>query len=927
MLGISPLEELGLEDPLDAQSNEEVAALGELLEFIRQAEAQLPQSEQALKNTLLQIDMLSFRFMTQHPQSPRLDRVRLLRVELAARSFWTSGALYSGGNESGGTGIKLSRGRRENDPAYTPARPTGKGWADVDVTQVVVRGLPQDYRNFRQPLSQSMLQPNHETRTRQVGGLANHPGRQSDAHPASHAEQRPVASSSASTLPPSTTTAELGTRGADDVTETIVEHEDKPETASPLDPRILGSVRESIEDARVLLALAYPTSIDMREAAKVELNKLLVTIPGNTMTADTVVNYWVRPFDSGGKQWGTMSLLDIALGTLFKLYPNMEFRIDMPMAYWDDFGMGYLSGSVPVTEKLHRILDAQIRHFEQDPTNHTARNRLHRGMVRLRVLQYLSDPSFAQVRPALVQALTDMLNGNEPAYTLTFNNVDVNDVFAVKVGEEGYLLFSVSRPGMYFMQNMPDSQKSSAPENYTRNTSDAFRKWLAPSLSLDLYLAYGGKAENFDISRTWRPNLGGAYSTPEKPKFVAYDKNPYGFTPVSGRAGPERLAERLSELEAKRTRVDLNTLFFTASEYWANVAVTFGKSVLEGWSLALTMVGSAPGALGSRAAMLFGSLGLGAASTTMTGWLASVEDNPNQRDELYRDMLIGIALSAPGNLLDTVALLAKFVKTREAFAAATKAATDRIKLATGRVGEAVRQYGPTAAIAPNTGNQVVGYARGASGSPAQNLPTHDVPVANDRTPSLTPPESEPPPSSVHAVDDTDTWRERLARPAPVSYVRMAITELGYQALISPDQVTWLCAEGRNLSALGISPLDELGLDRELPLLHHFDPDPLSELRNAIERLEREAPQSAARLLGLLQKVDDLAIRFIAKYPESPRIDMVRRLRVQLRARALSSVVTESSGRKVVSAFVGKREISTVYERPVTNAMMSREGHE
>ncbi|WP_157664048.1 hypothetical protein, partial [Burkholderia ubonensis] len=528
-------------------------------------------------------------------------------------------------------------------------------------------------------------------------------------------------------------------------------------TASPVDPLDFGDAPESIEAARALLKEAYPAPLNMYEAAKLKLNEWLNAIPGNTMSADTEVNYSVRSFDANDKQWGSMSLINIALGTLYKAYPpNAVIEISVPGAYDELFRAWsrIYGGSLPVTDKLDQVLTQQVSDYDRNESSRAARNRLHLGMLRLRLASCLSDPGCVGGGPQHRKILTDVLEGRAPVYSMSFHDEDVSDVFAVSLARGGWQLFSTSRPGWFWLPSSQNMDAVGPQEEYTASVTEKFKRWLAPSLTLESYLAHGEKAESFDMRRT-------VYRTEHLRggNWKAVTVNPYAFTPFKSDAlwqtNLEQLAERLSELEVERARADVKTLLYTESEYWKNAALTFGKSVIDGWSMVLTMVGSAPGALGSKAAMLLGSLGLSATSTTLTGFLASLEDDPDRRNDLYRDMLISIALSAPGNALDAAGLLAKFAKARGSLAAAAKAAAQQMKGAAGRVGQVVDKYGPPAVRASGAGNQVLDYVSG--GEARYSTITRD---RNDEAES---------PTNVSSTPEPEVWRVQLSQPVPKLY--------------------------------------------------------------------------------------------------------------------------------------------------------------
>ncbi|WP_232461888.1 hypothetical protein, partial [Burkholderia ubonensis] len=142
------------------------------------------------------------------------------------------------------------------------------------------------------------------------------------------------------------------------------------------------------------------------------------------------------------------------------------------------------------------------------------------------------------------------------------------------------------------------------------------------------------------------------------------------------------------------------------------------------------------------------------------------------------------------------------------------------------------------------------------------------------------------PTNVSSTPEPEVWRVQLSQPVPKLYVDLAIETSGYQSLIPESEVSRLYAANRTLSVLGISPLEELGLEREdAPPLDVSDVDP-RELREAIRQAEARPPQSERALLSTLVKLHGLTLGFMTSNPNAFHMDKLRMLKLQLAARIL-----------------------------------------
>ncbi|RQR47358.1 hypothetical protein DIE19_34665 [Burkholderia sp. Bp9126] len=413
-----------------------------------------------------------------------------------------------------------------------------------------------------------------------------------------------------------------------------------------------------VQSAR--LNRAYQVSVDMVTASKAILNEIL---NGTGATADTVVKVTVKKFfdtvDFSSDQNGEveMTLLDIAQGALQRKYGvNYAFEVDLP-SHQDLFRLPsrIFSGGFPITDKIEKALEARIQWLEQ-PESVAARTHVLLDTIRARVVTCLDERECNGDIEALRQALVDFIEGRQDASLMTFCGELVSGVFAIPVAGDrgGMWLFNTARSGSFWM-----------PRDAQFDISDSFVPWFSPNIPLSSYLEHGNKKENYEVSgipynlayRFLNRNVG-------RRLIIGYL---YGFIPASrtGTAGMKNLARQLAELETQKARADFHTLLHTSSDTWKQFAAQFGKSVLEGWSHALTVAAMAPGALGSKTATLWASLGTSVGTTGVNSILTDMQDNPGMRDAMQKETLIGALLSAAGDTFSAAALLKKLKRVKD----------------------------------------------------------------------------------------------------------------------------------------------------------------------------------------------------------------------------------------------------------------------
>ncbi|RQR48231.1 hypothetical protein DIE19_33495 [Burkholderia sp. Bp9126] len=433
--------------------------------------------------------------------------------------------------------------------------------------------------------------------------------------------------------------------------------EKEPDSEALDDTFRQGDVEGALMKQLALMQRAYPVSVDLRVASREILNNWLAD-RGAGLTADSVVTVKLTKFhdtaDLELQQNYTkrMSLLDIALGALQCEYGiNYTFEVEVPEALNDLFRLRsrIYSGSFPVTDLLEAELEARIAQLEtQDSVN--ARKQVLQDVIRARAAKCLADENRWSNAPEVREALKRLAAGRQQASLMKYRGEEVSGVFAIEVeqdGKRGWLLLNSARGGAFWI-----------PHEGLSEVSPKFIEWLGPNLTLSSHMKWGEKPENYVPSPEALRLAVRVFGAENAVRVATHHL--YSFVATSS---PEDLARRLAKLEMDKTRSDLDTLLHTSSETWKEFGVKFAKSVLTGWSYALSLGGLAPSGLGAKAAMQLTSLGSSALTSALSVLEANMKDDPNASDSLYQEAVIGALLGALGNLLTVRDLLSRLRQT------------------------------------------------------------------------------------------------------------------------------------------------------------------------------------------------------------------------------------------------------------------------
>jgi hypothetical protein len=408
---------------------------------------------------------------------------------------------------------------------------------------------------------------------------------------------------------------------------------------------------------------AYPVSLDMVVASREVLADALRQ-SGSQLTVDTEVTVTVKKFsettDFALPRDGevTMKLIDIAQGALQREYGTaylLQVNLPADLATESDrtlFSMPSRihSGSFRVTDMLENALKERIQLYERSESV-LERQAVIRGIIHARVAMCLDDTACVDSGATVPrQALTDFLEGRLVANVVTFCGEPVSGIFAIPVGGDsgGMWLFNTARDGTFWM-----------PNSGTFRVSDSFVEWFRHNILLKSYLERGDKKAAYESSGLTFDLAAHLRNRNVDRRFVMGYL--YGFIPsgASGSEGIDSLAAQLAKLESQKAKSDMDTLLHTSSDTWKEFAAKFGKSILEGWSYALSAVSLAPSMLGAKTGTLLASLGTAIGATGLSATLTKLQDDPNARDALHEEMLIGAVLSAPTGVSNVSGLIAK----------------------------------------------------------------------------------------------------------------------------------------------------------------------------------------------------------------------------------------------------------------------------